>query len=75
MVLDRKLFVTLEKIQGVMFGQKYDKYVVLNDQNFVREIYALSDSDAIKKFRESENNLNVHNEVMGYFDRALNALK
>ena len=45
MKLARKLFWTLEKssfYEGV--------YLVLNDGNFVKNLYADSDEDAIRKF-------------------------
>ena len=45
MELARKLFVSLEKsafYEGV--------YLVLNDGNFIRNIYADSDEEAIEKF-------------------------
>ncbi|MCB8640003.1 MULTISPECIES: hypothetical protein [unclassified Holdemanella] len=50
MKLARKLFLSLEKssfYEGV--------YIVLNDGNFVRNIYADSDEEAIEKFMNEIN--------------------
>lgn len=50
MKLARKLFLSLEKstfYEGV--------YLVLNDGNFVRNIYADSDEEAIEKFMNEIN--------------------
>lgn len=46
--LDRKAFISLVKL-----GNKpYDGYSILNDGYFVKRIYANSDDDAIKQFRD-----------------------
>lgn len=54
MKLARKLFLSLEKssfYEGV--------YIVLNDENFVRNIYADSDEEAIEKFMNEINQKGV----------------
>ena len=49
MIIDRKLFITLEKDNMIV-----NNYIILNDKNYVTSFEAKNDEEAIKYFRSNK---------------------